>query len=45
VLPSIVGVFDLDARFVGLTPFVIRDIYPLDQESLPLDAAANIPPD
>jgi hypothetical protein len=45
MLPFIVGVVDLDARFIGRTPFVIRDVHAFDQESLPLHSAADVSPD
>lgn len=45
VLTPVVRIFNLDARFIRLTPFVIRDIYPVDQESLSVHAAANVSPD
>jgi len=45
MLPFIVGVVDLDARFLGGTPFMIRDVHAFDKESLPLHSAADVSPD
>jgi hypothetical protein len=37
-------VFDLDVRFIGTSPFVIRDVHSLDQESLSINAVTDVPP-
>jgi len=37
-------VFDLGVRFIGMTPLVIRNVDPLDQESLSINAATDVSP-
>jgi hypothetical protein len=44
MLPVVVGVVDLDARFIGRTPFVIRNVDAFDEESLPLHSATDVSP-